>query len=111
MDIGEMVDIVVASFNTQNIAQGLVIAFVAFLMLRRYSQVLIFGVVCLIFDLLLVPLALSAVNGAEFSNLTGDALDLIKGYGSDPAYVVIRFVFFFMVMSLLHGLRGLFRRT
>lgn len=87
---------------------GIIIAFLAALIMARYNRILYFTVLALLFDQLLVPLGQRALDGGDLSNLIGETMSLLGSL--EPQVVVIRFIGFFVVISLLFGLKKIFQR-
>jgi len=111
MDIEAIKEIVLESFNVGNTAYGLGIAFFVALMMSRYGQILYFTIIALLLDLLIVPLGIGIYeNGGDFSDLLGQGTTLITDLGDDLQYIVIRAVFFLVMISVFGAVKSVFRR-
>ena len=106
-----IMEIVKESFDVGNTAYGLSIAFFVALMMSHYGQILYFTIIALLLDLLIVPLGIEVYNnGGDFSDLLGQGTTLIADLGNDLQYIVIRAVFFFVMISVFGALKSIFRR-
>ena len=111
MDFEAIKDIVLESFNVGNTAYGLGIAFFVALMMSRYGQILYFTVVALVLDLLVVPLGIEIYeNGGDFTDLLGQGKDLLIELSGDLQYIIIRAVFFLVMITVFDAVKSIFRR-
>lgn len=105
---GSVVDLLRESFNAVNSVQGLIIAFLATLMMRRYASVVYFSVLAIIVDQF-VTIAFDRNWGRSIESVADDLWNSIIGL--DATVVIIRFIGFMVIITVLYGLRSFFRRT
>lgn len=108
MNLEQIFDLIRESFTVGSSVQGGIIAFLAALMMPRYGRVLIYSLVALIFDQFLVPLALRLLDGKSLANVGSYAVDIFGDL--DPRVVVLRFVSFFILISVLFALKSIIQR-
>ena len=106
-----IMEIIKESFDVGNTAYGLGIAFYVALMMSRYGQILYFTIIALVLDLLVVPLAIEIYNNdMDFSDLLGQATTLLTDLSGNLQYILIRAVFFLVMISVFGAVKSIFRR-
>ncbi|MEM9122597.1 MAG: hypothetical protein AAGB03_04670 [Pseudomonadota bacterium] len=107
-NFGDLLELVEDSFTAVNTFQGLIIAFLAALIMARYNRVLYFTLLALAFDQFLVPLGVQALDQGSIGDLVSTSMSILNNL--DLRVVVLRFIGFFIVISLIFGLKRVFQR-
>ncbi len=104
----QLSDLLVRSFDAVNLLQGLIISFVAAITMSRYAQIFYFSIIAIVVD--------------QFFTLAfrGQADDSVKGISTvvwqkilelDATVVILHFIFYLVVITIMYSLKQLFRRT
>lgn len=107
-NLDQVLDVVRDAILGVNTLQGLIIAFLGALIMARYNRILFFALLALFFDQFLVPLGIRALKGKSLETIMGDAVDILTNL--DPQIVVLRYIAFFIVISILFGIKRIFYR-
>ena len=95
------------SFNAVNTTIGLLISFVAAITMRRYSSIVFFSFIALFVDQF-VAIAFGNRWGATVDEVTGQAIESLTSL--DARILIVRFVGFMLVITVIYTIRSLFRR-
>lgn len=106
----DLINFIRDSFSTKDLLQGIVVAFFATLMLRRYGLIIQVTLIAALFDMILVPLGMAAMDGLDMGELPGVASGLVMDVVDDLEYFVLRLAFLFLSITFLYGLKSAFRR-
>ncbi len=110
-DFSGIMDTVRASFDTGNIAIGLVIALLASFMMSRYGQLIYYTVIALIFDLFVVPVGIKIYDDEmNFGGALDFAMEEVTTLSENLQYVMIRAVFFIVAITVFSVLKSVLRR-
>lgn len=103
------VDLIYESFTAGDLAIGLIIGFIATLMMSQYAQIILYAIIAFIFDQIIIPLARMIVDNNSFELLFTEASDILVGFYESPRLAILRLAFYFMVISALYVLKTLFK--
>ncbi len=103
-----LVDLLSQSFNAVNSAQGIVIALIASLAMRRYGSIVSFSVFAIIVDqFVTIAYAKQIWGRPSVGDVLADIWDSILAL--DATVVIIRLIGFIVLITLIYGIRSLFR--
>ncbi len=104
-----LTDLISQSFNAVNSVQGLVIAFIASLTMRRYGGIVYFSLFAIIVDqFVTIAYERQIWGGKSVADAVNEILDSILSL--DATVVIIRFIGFMVVITVFYGLKSLFQK-
>jgi len=103
-----LIDLLGQSFNAVNSVQGLVIALIAALAMRRYGGIVYFSIFAIIVDQFVTIAYAKQIWGKQtVADVLAEIVDSILEL--DATVVIIRLIGFMVVITLIYGIRSLFR--
>ena len=96
------------AFGAVDLLQGLIIAFVAAITMSRYSQILYFAIIAIIVDQF-VTLAFRGRSNDSVEDISTVLLENLREV--EATNVILHFIFYLVMITLIYTLRQLFRRT
>lgn len=97
-------------FNTENVLQGVIVAFFSTLMLRRYASIIKVTLIAAFFDMLLIPMGIEIMNRDDDADILGVATGTLTDITAEPQNLILRLAFLFISISIFYGMKSLFRR-
>ncbi len=103
-----LTDLISQSFSAVNSVQGLVIAFIASLTMRKYSSIVYLSLFAIIIDqFVTIAYERQIWGGKSVAEAMNEIVDSLSGL--DATVVIIRFIGFMVVITAFYGLKSLFR--
>jgi Na+/H+-dicarboxylate symporter len=111
MEMDQIMTIVNEAMAAGNTAQSIVIALLVGLMMARMGQLLYFTVIALLLDLVIVPIGFSIYESEmDFSGAMDTGMELFGELAGNLSYVVVMAVFFLIALTIVSGVKSIFRR-
>jgi len=103
-----LIDLLSQSFDAINFAQGIVIALITALAMRRYGGIVYFSIFAIIIDQFVTIAYAKQIWGKQtVADVLAEIVDSILEL--DATVVIIRLIGFMVVITLIYGIRSLFR--
>lgn len=104
-----LIDLLSQSFDAVNSVQGIVIALIASLAMKRYGGIVYFSIFAIIVDqFVTIAYAKQIWGKPSVADVMADIWDSILTL--DATVVIIRFIGFMVIITLIYGIRSLFRK-
>ncbi len=107
----DLMQLIENSFNAVNILQALIIAFVAALLMSRYTSVVFFSVLAIVIDQF-VTIAFETETFWSDNTLGGVLEDLTGSFMAlDATIVILRFIAYMVLITVIYATRSFFKKT
>ena len=103
-----VINLIQNSFNAVNIAQALIIGFVATMLMGRYSSIIYMSILALVVDQFVTIAFEREVFGKSIGEVGNEMLDGALNLQADQT--VLRFVAYMVLISVIYALRSFFRK-
>ncbi len=104
----ELSNLVSDSFDAVGTLQGVIISLIVAITMSRYGQIVYFSVIAIIADQF-VTLAFGSTPAASIGGIFSEVWDSIPEL--DATAVIIRFIGYILVITIMYFLKQLFHRT